>query len=283
MARQRVQQTPKEHKECRFLLARAYVELDWLYYCDSKNASAIQSSCEQVKRTLASTEGAPEALEALCDAGADEAELLWLLFGCQGIPVFANLRQVFGWPASELDKILRTIRDAATAIERMSRHTFGILGSHALCVKGDGLSETLNTYAAMAIAARDAFGHRSEWFLNLAKARLVIHVRSRTKGDLHDSEISELVSAIKWADSDGSSVYASTAQSRWRHTHAYLIADNSLDPWAAKSVIERSQDRRDMAEIIGIRIEGSKEKEIPSFDRIVASRSLRSRSKPQKG
>lgn len=78
-------------------------------------------------------------------------------------------------------------------IEKMKIHPFGLLAGYT-ALPSD-LDKSLRSYIALARAARGHFGHGSQWFLNVAKARLVIHVTHRSKGDPHDGEVSGLIAA----------------------------------------------------------------------------------------
>jgi hypothetical protein len=182
-------------------------------------------------------------LRDLCEARAERDELLWLLHGCDGLPGFTRTEEVFGLAAQDLRNPLATIERAANAIERMYSYTFGLLARHTLT---SSLDEELRSYVALARQARTDFGHGSQWFLNIAKARLVIHVRSRTNGAVHDKEISALISAM----TDTS--YAPSAQSRWRHKHSDLIRDDSLDPYTVMNQRDRKRKRKKWEELAAV-------------------------------
>jgi hypothetical protein len=182
-------------------------------------------------------------LKDLCEARAERDELLWLLHGCDGLPGFTRTEEVFGLAAQDLRNSLATIERAANVIERMYSYTFGLLARHTLT---SSLDEELRSYVALARQARTDFGHGSQWFVNIAKARLVIHVRSRTNGAVHDKEISALISAM----TDTS--YAPSAQSRWRHKHSDLIRDDSLDPYTVMNQRDRKRKRKKWEELAAV-------------------------------
>jgi hypothetical protein len=223
-------------------LAKAYVQLDRFVSFQLQDSSVFQSRCDEVRQRLRKNEGLPD-FEKLCDAGAEGDELLWLLAGCDGLPGFTLTLEVFGWSAQELKKGLAAVEKAASVIEKIQCHPFGLLARHAESVLGSsGLEQDLSAYLALARAASD-FGHRSKWFLNIAKARLVIHVTHRTKGGPHDSEVSGLVAAMTSTD------YNADAQRRWRQKHNDLIRDAQLDPYTTKGQAGRDQVRRSCEEI----------------------------------
>jgi hypothetical protein len=63
-------------------------------------------------------------------------------------------------------------------------------------VDGKELYKSLRSYLALARAAQGDFGRGSYWFLNVAKARLVIHVSHKIKGHFRDNEVSGLIAAM---------------------------------------------------------------------------------------
>ena len=102
--------------------------------------------------------------------GAEEDELLWSLAGCDGLPGFTKAQEIFGWNSNRLVKGLDTIEKASRFIEKMQSHPFGLLVCHA--GNDSDLDKKLRSFAALARAARRDFGHRTQWFLNIAKASL---------------------------------------------------------------------------------------------------------------
>jgi hypothetical protein len=159
-----------------------------------------------------------------------------LLTGCEGLAGLAEIKDLFGWSAEQLMNGLLVVEKAASVIEKIQRHPFGLLSRHV--VNSSGLAKDLRTYVALARAAKKDFGHGSHWFLNIAKARLVIHVAHKTAGDVRDKEVSGLIAAITGTD------YGPAAQSRWRHVHEELIRDSSLDPYTTMGAAGREQIRR---------------------------------------
>jgi hypothetical protein len=220
-----------------FDLAHAYVDLDRFVFFQLQNDSAFVNCCDNVRKRLAQSAAGLKDFEDLCAAGAESSELLWLLDGCMGLRGFINSEQVFGWPAQQLTKGLAAIEEAASVIEKMQQNPFGILALHTPYAKR-GLDKDLRSYVALARAAQSDFGHRSDWFLNIAKARLVIHTISRTNGAVRDKEISGLLAAM--TDTE----YGPGAQSRWRRKHGALIRDRSLDPYTIMTTAERERRRK---------------------------------------
>jgi hypothetical protein len=101
-----------------------------------------------------------------------------------------------------------------------------------------GLVEHLRSYVTLARLAKRCLLHRSEWFLNIAKARLVIHVRHWT-GDPHDKEVSGLIAAVT-----GKEDYGQENQKRWRKKYNYFVSDTQLDPWTIAVAEKREEIKR---------------------------------------
>jgi hypothetical protein len=221
-------------------LAHAYVTLDRFVYFQLQKSSAFQSRCASVKQRLKDNEGLKD-FEKLCDAGSEADELLWLLAGCEGLPGFINAEEVFGWSASELRKGLAALEKAANVIEKMDLRPFGLLVRHANVTFN--LDKRLRSYLRFARAAQSDFGHGSEWFLNIAKARLVLHVIHRTAGEPHDNEVSGLIAAVTKTE------YNADAQKRWRHKHNDLIQNAELDPYTITGQAGRQQVRQSWEQI----------------------------------
>jgi hypothetical protein len=218
-------------------LACAYVTLDRYLFFQLQNTGTFERSCEEVRNRLKINEGLPD-LDKLCAAGAESSELLWILRGCEGLPGFSSTSDVFGWSAPELKKGLARIEEAASFIEKVAHYPFGLLAAHTSNLTS-GLQKSLRSYLELARAAQSDFGHGSFWFLNIAKARLVIHVRHRTKGNLHDKAISGLIAAITRSD------YDEHDQRQWRRKYPGLIGkDSSLDPYTLVSHRKREQKRQ---------------------------------------
>jgi hypothetical protein len=218
-------------------LAQAYVTLDRFLYFHLQNTGTFENSCLHVMELLKENEGLLD-FETLCDAGAETSELLWILKGTEGLPGFTTTAEVFGWPASELKKGLARIEEAASFIERVAHYPFGLLAIRTPDVNSR-LHKSLRSYVELARAAQSDFGHGSFWFLNIAKARLVIHVRHRTNGHLHDKAISGLIAAMT------KSAYNEYDQSQWRRKYRGLIMkDRPLDPYTLMSHRQREQRRK---------------------------------------
>jgi hypothetical protein len=223
-------------------LAHAYVTLDRFVFYRLQASSALDDCRAQVTLRLKKNEGL-EDFDRLCAAGAEGDELLWLLKGCEGLPGFTQVDEVFGWSAPELGKGLAAVEKAASVIEKMQRNPFGLLARHAASVRSSELEKDLRSYVALARAARRDFSHGSHWFLNVAKARLVIHVTHRLNGEPHDKEVSGLIAAATGTD------YNAGAQSQWRHMHDDLVRDPSLDPYTIMGPAGRERVRKSWEEI----------------------------------
>ena len=249
-----------------FVLANWYVSLDRFVYFQLQKTSTFSDVCRRVRERL-SEAGAAKDFDDLCAAGADSDELLWFLNGCEGLPGFTHTEQVFGWSAEELTKGLEAIETAASVVEKIQRHPFGIIAAYVE-LPSKRLEKTLRTYVALARAARRDFGHGSDWFLNIVKARLVIHVTHHAEGAFHDREISGLIAATTGTD------YEPSAQSRWRRMHADLIRDSSLDPYAVMNPAQREERRQRWKQIAAADPEFFEgfSTWVASFDRIAEAR-----------
>jgi hypothetical protein len=221
-------------------LAHAYVSLDRFVFFQLRSSSAFETFCAHTKQRLIDNEGLGD-FEELCQAGAERDELLWLLKGCEGLPGFTRMIDLFGRSAPQLTRVLAAMEEAASVIENMQRHTFGLLARHAL--SSSGIGRDIRAYVTLARAARKDFGHRSHWFLNIAKARLVIHVAHKTAGNVCDKEVSGLIAAVTGTD------YNAAAQSQWRHAHDELVRDRSLDPYTTMGIAGREQVQKTWEEL----------------------------------
>lgn len=227
-----------------FALAHAYVNLDRLVFHRLQESSDLQDFYTREKEDLRKQEGWESEFQELCAANAEPEELLWILAGWKGLPGFSTAQRVFGWPPDRLKKGLLTIEQAAATVEKALRHPFGILMQMSEPFT-QTLPESLRSFVTFARAAQSDFGHGAEWFLNIAKARLVMHVTYRTK-DYHDREVSGLIAA-----KTGKS-YSEDALRRWRMKHRELIEDAGLDPYTMKSPEERDASRRVLEEAMQV-------------------------------
>lgn len=211
-------------------LVEGYVWLDrsllFRLQNDRELTSAFQGVLDAVS-TLLEKRGAWDDLENLCQAGCEREEVLWLLGGCDGVPGITSSEGLFGRGADELRKNLRDIRHAADVISNLNRQPFGHLlrGSISLGSLPD-LPEHLRLYAA-AVGAAQADFVGSDWYLNIAKARLSDHVTYKTDAGRtrkRDKEISSLIGAIT------NTSYGADAHRRWRHQHNDLLGNRTTDP-----------------------------------------------------
>lgn len=223
-------------------LAHAFVMLDRFFFYRLQETAKFQNLCVRLKQQLEDNAALVD-FQTLCEAGAEGDELLWLLKGCEGLPGFSDTFEVFGWPAAELTKGLATIQKAARVIEKTKRHPFGLLTRHV--GRAADLDKDLRSYGQLVREARSDFGHQSQWFLNIAKARLVTHVLHRTNqdpydmnADPHDKEVSGLIAAMT------GTAYIASAQRQWRRKYGELIRDNSLDPYTVMDRAGREKQRQ---------------------------------------
>lgn len=216
-------------------LAHAYVILDRLAFYELQQSSALGDYYTRAEQHLKEQEGWKD-FEFLCQAGAEREELLWILAGCEGLPGLPTAQKLFGWRADRLTEGLLAIERAATIIEKTFDHPFGIL-THVAGEDSQALPARMRSYVNFARAAQRDFGKGAEWFLNIAKARLVIHVTFRTKNP-HDKQVSGLITSTTGAD------YNEDAMRRWRHRHQDLVQDSQLDPHTTQTSEERKKSMR---------------------------------------
>jgi len=245
-----------------FALAHDYVTMDrWVFR--QLKGPALDEICETVKKRL-KDEGGHTALAALCQTPeVEEREILWILAGCEGLSGFGGrvrvesrnaktknqnrdrprvspTAQLFGRKPEQLSKNLKNIRETASIIESIQRSTFGPMAKFLI----SSTPYTLRSYASLIEAAQSDFGHGTEWFLNISKARLVIHVKHWT-GDPHDKEVSSLIAAII-----GNEDYGRENQKRWREKYNHLVSDRQLDPYTILTAAERAQRNQEVDELL---------------------------------
>lgn len=243
----------------------SYVKVDRLVFRQLEGAG-LDDICKRVNQHL-KEEGGDTAFDALCRTrGVEEREILWFLAGCEGLPGFGGrvlvessdakaknkkkgipraspTAQLFGRNAELLKSNLDAIRETADIIENIQRSPFGLFGSMEN-VFIPSTPDTLRSYASLIEAVQSDFGQGTEWFLNIAKARLVIHVTHRT-GDPHDEEVSSLIAAIT-----GKEHYGQENQETWRGKYNYLVSDTRLDPYTTQTPAERENRNRELNELL---------------------------------
>jgi hypothetical protein len=154
LRRLRARLTPTEQIDRAQRIAKEYVDLDRLYFFNPSNASDVRKSSEYVRALVENNPDALVALRMLCEAGAYEEEVLWLLNGCRDKHVFAETKDVFGLGPRRLNKVLGRVLDVANVVDSMKGTTFGILAEHVILGAAE-IGETLRDYAALATGARD--------------------------------------------------------------------------------------------------------------------------------
>jgi hypothetical protein len=225
-------------------LEQAYVKLDRSIFLELKDSSDLRELFSGAEKRLEERHALGN-FQTLCAAGAEPEQVLWILSGLEGLPELRNTFELFGWPAKELAKHLESIELTASLIEKTRSYPFGMLVQASLLLSAQQLPEDLRAYASMARAAQGSFGHNAQWFLNIAKARLVQHVTHRTVGGQpHDKEVSGLIAAMTGSDS-----YDEGSQKRWRHKHKGLVGNNWLDPYLTWSSEDRENAIRQHKEL----------------------------------
>jgi hypothetical protein len=206
----------------------AYVSLDRLALHRLRESGQLAGFLTTVKRQI---QAASADLKALCDAGCDREEILWLLAGCYSGPAFAPITKLLGRGDRALRSALQSIRNCADLIANLNQQPFGAF-AHGMASSFSilQLPHTLNEYASLIQDATVAFGHGSYWYLHLAKARLVDYVTSVT-GGVHDRQVSSLIDAMVHPKGG----YSESDQAKWRSR--YYEDFRGLDPaltWPAE-------------------------------------------------
>jgi hypothetical protein len=215
----------------------AYVNLDRIALHRLRESGQLATVLAAVERVLEPAVAAD--LKALCDAGCDREEILWLLKGAYAGPAFAPIERLFGRQGRALTSARESITNCADLIANINQHPFGILVSAT--VWGHDLLQLparLREYASLIQEGSKAFRHGSHWYLHLTKARLVDHVRAFT-GDVRDRQVSSLINAVLQPEAG----YSEADQAMWRSR--YYQDFSGLDPavtWPAELRLQAARN-----------------------------------------
>ena len=240
------------------VLVEAYVCMDrlLLHYLrqSPEHRKVLQDTLAAVEQQTSTYAKGGESLNRLCNSGCEREELVWLLRGCDGraLAGLTSAQELFGRPAELLKTNLNALEEAASILESINGQPFGILLRGTVLLDLMQLPDSLRLYVAAVEAAKRDFFHGAEWFLNIAKARLVDHVNYKT-ASWSDEEVSTLIGAVARKQS-----YPAYIHRQWRYQHKYLIGDprvdpsgsNVIDPYTVWSAARRAEWQASMQEIM---------------------------------
>jgi len=221
------------------IFGKAYVHLERLALDQLRESGQLRTLLAPVEGLL--TPAVAADLQALCDAGCDREEILWLLAGVgdHARPAFASIERLFGRQKRALARALQSITQCAELIANINQHPFGgfvhatVFGQEFL-----QLPARLREYAWLIQEGSQAFGHGSHWYSHLTKARLVDHVKAFT-GDFRDHAVSCLIDAVL----EPKAAYSETDQAKWRFR--YYRDFSGLDPavtWPRERRLEAARE-----------------------------------------
>jgi hypothetical protein len=134
------------------------------------------------------------SLHKLGTAGCDDTELLFLLGACENRGVQSAIK-LTGYDSEELTAKLKLMVTCAQVIAEINRREFGLLVKDRRHFRQhERLSSTLRQYRALVEHAVKHLGGKTDFYLHVAKGRIIHYVREHT-GSYHDSEVSELIAA----------------------------------------------------------------------------------------
>lgn len=142
-----------------------------------------------------------DPLKFLCDKGCPRRELLYLLGMCENRGVTSSIKMT-GFDSEELTKLLGAIRILAHNLRSLSRHEFG---SYLECEERSTLfrllqvPQMLDEYASLIKHAIEFIGGKSDFYLHVARARLLSFVKERA-GKPYDAHVARLLSVILGAE-----------------------------------------------------------------------------------
>jgi hypothetical protein len=190
-------------------LEYAYVSHERFVLSMLQGEQVLDEAFATVKEVIAEDSEACRSLESLCDAGCEKAELVWLLLGSISKPGYRRAWDFVRLDADELNRTVHRLEECASQIRTINKKTpFGGLVAE-IYSNLIGLPDDLSTYAGLLREGARHFGRGTHTFLNIAKARVVTHVRYATE-KWHDREVAALIGVVA-----NSAHYAADNQRRW--------------------------------------------------------------------
>ena len=166
-----------------------------------------------------------DPLKFLCDQGCPRRELLYLLGMCENRGV-ANSLKMTGFDSEDLNKLLYTIRLVADDLWTLSGSEFGAFlemeeGSTLFNLLR--VPEMLREYASLIEHAVEFVGGKSDFYLHLARARLLSFVKKHT-GKPYDVHVARLLSVMLGAE------YGNVNHRMWRDKLEKTLLKYEPDP-----------------------------------------------------
>jgi hypothetical protein len=136
-------------------------------------------------------------LDFLCERGCPRRELLYLLGMCENRGVTNSLKMT-GFDSEDLNKLLGDIRAVADNLWALSGYEFGSyleMEERSTLFGLLRVPEMLREYASLIEHAVGFIGGKSDFYLHVARARLVSFVKTHT-GKYHDAKVARLLSVM---------------------------------------------------------------------------------------
>ena len=176
-----------------------------------------QRCCEKTLLKI-EEQSAMGSFQDLCKAGCDHTDLLYLLGTCENRGVQSTVK-LTGYDSEELTIKLKMIRECARTLEEINKRELGlIIQDTRHFKKHDRLPVVLHEYAGLVEHAARHLGGKTDFYLHVAKGRLIHYVREKT-GAYHDKEVAETLAAVL------DSAYSESDHRGWRNTYHKRISD----------------------------------------------------------
>ena len=138
-----------------------------------------------------------DPLKFLCEKGCPRRKLLYLLGMCENRGV-TNSAKMTGFDSEDLNRLVDGIRAVADSLWALSGYEFGSyleIEEHSTLFNLLRVPEMLREYASLIEHAVDFIGGKSDFYLHLARARLLNFVKEHT-GKPYDVHVARLLSVI---------------------------------------------------------------------------------------
>jgi hypothetical protein len=194
-------------------------EAIWCYdeFLRDKMPDVINRIANQTKLRI-EEQNAMGCFHKLCKAGCHHTDLLYLLGTCENRGVQSTVK-LTGYDSEELTIKLKMIRECAQTLEEINTREFGLFIKDRRHFKQhDRLAVTLRQYAGLVDHAARHLGGKTDFYLHVAKGRLIHYVREKT-GAYHDKEVAETLAAVL------DSAYSESDHRGWRNTYHKRISD----------------------------------------------------------
>lgn len=164
-------------------------------------------------------------LNFLCEEGCPRRELLYLLGMCENRGVTNSLRMT-GFDSEDRKKLVADIRAVADDLWALSGYELGAyleMEERSTLFNLLRVPEMLREYASLIEHAVDFIGGKSDFYLHLARSRLLSFVRMHT-GKPHDAKVASLLSVVLGPE------YGKTNHRVWRDKLEKTLMHYQPDP-----------------------------------------------------